>query len=317
MSTLRGESPPEISIVIPSYRPDARLAAILARLHAIVGAPGAGMPHPVSPTPGADRQTPGADGQIPGADRQTPGTDGQTPGADRQTPAADSQAPGTDGQTPARRVEIILVDDGNDRSGAAAIRAAASALPYCRVVRLKRNCGQQRATLAGLRQARGRRIVTMDDDGGHPPELVPRMLNELDRSELVYAAPSAASRRPGPRVRSWGTTANRLIFRLFFGLERCVAVTSFRAFRRSLGVRARVVGARAIDHGRAPNISALLLAHAGRTACVEHGTVRSRASRHTTSSLVRSLAALALYWAPRGLLVRTCGRRLPWRKEPT
>ena len=258
-----------------------------------------------------------------------------------------------------RRLEIILVDDGNDPAVAAHIRAAASSVPNCRLVHLERNQGQQRATLAGIRRARGRFIVTLDDDGGHPPELLPRMLTALglpatkdDRmsrgaarppdgaarprhdglsslkpADLVYGVPARASSRP----RALGSWLNRWIFRVFLGVSRCTAVTSFRAFRAELLAAphhvqaARLRSARAswnakrppvrarriAESGppRSPNLSAMLLARAPRVQCVSFEPPRSHLTRHSSLSLARALTVLALYWAPRGLLIRALAQR--------
>ncbi len=225
--------------------------------------------------------------------------------------------------------EIILVDDGNDAAGAAGIRAAARALQCCRVLRLEHNQGQQRATLAGLLTAGGRFVVTMDDDGGHPPELLPRMLAALGHRpanaaappqpgtprtsavDLVYGVPERLS---ASRKRALGSRVNRWIFRVFLGVPRCAPVTSFRAFRAALlsPLLLRQTHPALPGSAFSPNVSAMLLSLSPRVRCISFEPPNSHLTRHSPLSLVRALTVLALYWAPRGLLTRALGKRV-WR----
>ena len=252
-----------ISVVIPCYRPDARLRDVLQRLSRVLPPAGA---------------------------------------------------------------EIIIVDDGNPPHVAADIRAAAHAATNCRVLRFERNHGQQRATLAGIRAARGRVIVTMDDDGGHPPEILPRMLAALEgrtdrdrnrgaarrpAADLVYGVPSAL---PTHGARALGSRVNRAVFRLFLGVPRCDAVTSFRAFHAELLTGhhrkpLRTWSPRPSSRpALPPNTSALLLARSPRVTCMEYRPVRSHLTRNSPVSLTVSMAVLIGFWAPRGLLMRALGR---------
>ncbi len=84
--------------------------------------------------------------------------------------------------------EVLLIDDGStDDTVTNALELAAQWPALC-VVELRRNSGQQAAIAAGLRQARGDWVVTMDADLQDPPELIPAMLDAADshRVEVVY-----------------------------------------------------------------------------------------------------------------------------------
>jgi undecaprenyl-phosphate 4-deoxy-4-formamido-L-arabinose transferase len=55
-----------------------------------------------------------------------------------------------------------------------------------------RNYGQHNALLAGIRNARYKICVTMDDDLQHDPACVPVLLAKLDEGfDVVYGAPLA------------------------------------------------------------------------------------------------------------------------------
>jgi dolichol-phosphate mannosyltransferase len=83
--------------------------------------------------------------------------------------------------------EIILVNDGSTDSTAAEIAAAAARWPTCRELRLPAHAGQAAALLAGLQEARGERILTMDGDGQNDPRDFPALLDlvESGRFDLV------------------------------------------------------------------------------------------------------------------------------------
>ena len=71
------------------------------------------------------------------------------------------------------RYEVILVHDyGPDRSWPVIVDLALTR-PWLRGIDLRRNAGQHNAIMAGLGLARGRFIVTMDDDLQHAPADIP------------------------------------------------------------------------------------------------------------------------------------------------
>ena len=86
-----------------------------------------------------------------------------------------------------RSHEIILVNDGSTDGTADEIAALARAFPVCRELRLPQNQGQARALLAGLREARGDYLLTMDGDGQNDPRDFPALLElvESDRCDLA------------------------------------------------------------------------------------------------------------------------------------
>jgi dolichol-phosphate mannosyltransferase len=84
--------------------------------------------------------------------------------------------------------EIVLVNDGSqDRTWEVMTRLAARD-PNLVCVNLSRNHGHQLALTAGLAECRGRRILVIDADLQDPPELLPDMLEVMDRerADVVY-----------------------------------------------------------------------------------------------------------------------------------
>lgn len=83
--------------------------------------------------------------------------------------------------------ELILVDDRGNVAAWPAIQALAAREPRVLGLRLGRNFGQHAATMCGIAQARGRYVVTMDEDLEHPPEALPRLLAACSEEQpLVY-----------------------------------------------------------------------------------------------------------------------------------
>ena len=80
--------------------------------------------------------------------------------------------------------EVLVVDDGSDDRTIAVARDTMQQWPQLRVLSLGRNRGHQVALMAGLSQARGATIVTMDGDGQHPPEALPDAIQELIHRDL-------------------------------------------------------------------------------------------------------------------------------------
>jgi undecaprenyl-phosphate 4-deoxy-4-formamido-L-arabinose transferase len=106
--------------------------------------------------------------------------------------------------------EIVLVNDGSPDDSLAVCR---NLLERGRVpitlVDLSRNYGEHNAVMAGLRQARGAHVITMDDDLQNPPEEVERLLAFAQESgcDAVYTyydeKRHAVWRNLGSRFTNW------------------------------------------------------------------------------------------------------------------
>lgn len=83
--------------------------------------------------------------------------------------------------------ELILIDDGSRDGTWNMIKRAAEMSASVRGIRLSRNFGHQVALSAGLESALGDRIFIIDADLQDPPELLPRMMEELDAgADVAY-----------------------------------------------------------------------------------------------------------------------------------
>lgn len=82
---------------------------------------------------------------------------------------------------------LILVDDGSTDATWPRVAELARSDPRVAGVKLSRNFGHQNALLAGLTEASGQAVVTMDADLQHPPALLPQMLAAWSGGAKVVA----------------------------------------------------------------------------------------------------------------------------------
>lgn len=107
--------------------------------------------------------------------------------------------------------ETIVVDDGSSDETWSTLSELCENDPMLRGIRLSRNFGHQYALLAGLTEARGKAVVTMDADLQHPPELVPVLLDEWRKGSLVVQT----KRKDSSDVGWMKRLTSRLFYRVF------------------------------------------------------------------------------------------------------
>jgi undecaprenyl-phosphate 4-deoxy-4-formamido-L-arabinose transferase len=153
-----------------------------------------------------------------------------------------------------RRVEILFVDDGSFDASARIVERLAREDPAARLVPLGRNRGQLVAVLAGLRESRGRHVVTLDADLQNPPEEIPRLLHALESGHDLVT--TRRTRRQDPRLR-------RLASRLSNRLSSWLAGTVIRDHGSMLcGFERSVVDRICASRERFVFLQALALRHA-------------------------------------------------------
>lgn len=76
--------------------------------------------------------------------------------------------------------EVVMVDDGSTDDSWRVIQQAARNDDRVHGIRLRRNFGKSAALATGLRESRGRLIVTIDADLQDDPAEIPRMLKEVE-----------------------------------------------------------------------------------------------------------------------------------------
>lgn len=132
-------------------------------------------------------------------------------------------------ETPA---EIILVDDASPDDAWSVLKELHARFPEnVRAIRLMRNFGQHNALMCGLRHAKGDYIITMDDDGQHPPEEIPKLIWAIEETDadVVYGVPKERNHA------SWRNLGSWLVVNFYKWVFRTkVTPSAFRIMRRQV-----------------------------------------------------------------------------------
>jgi len=81
--------------------------------------------------------------------------------------------------------EMIFIDDGSTDGSRGILKEMATQHSSIRIVGFKKNCGETAAGAAGLKEARGKFVITMDADLQNDPRDIPKMLEYLKDYDMV------------------------------------------------------------------------------------------------------------------------------------
>lgn len=84
-----------------------------------------------------------------------------------------------------RPYEMIFVDDGSSDGSRKILKEMLSQYPSLRMIGLKENRGLSTALMAGMKEAQGEWIVTLDSDLQNDPEDIPKLMTYLDRYDMA------------------------------------------------------------------------------------------------------------------------------------
>ena len=158
--------------------------------------------------------------------------------------------------------EIVVVNDSSPDDSWALLHELTGEVPELRAIDLLHNHGQLSATMCGLAHARGRVVVTMDDDLQHPPDQILRLLDAL-AEHPEWDAVVGWWRRDEGLFRNLGSRVHGALDRLAWGTPKGFRHSAFRAMRRP------VVDALVEHRTRHPIIGPLLRQTTNRVANVE------------------------------------------------
>ena len=128
--------------------------------------------------------------------------------------------------------EVILVNDGSrDETEAIARKLVVESRIPMTLLTLSRNFGEHNAVMAGLRESKGRFVVTMDDDLQNPPAEVLKLLStaETGNYDVVYAS---YERKQHSWWRNVGSSLTNLIADYVVDKPRKLYLSSFRCISR-------------------------------------------------------------------------------------
>lgn len=129
--------------------------------------------------------------------------------------------------------ECLFVDDGSSDGSLAVLHGLRRRDSHVLVLKLTRNFGKEIATTAGLHSARGRAVLTMDADGQHPVELVPRFVSAWQNGAKVVVGIRTANQREG-LIKRYGSRLFYVLFNRFAGSQLRPGATDFRLIDRTV-----------------------------------------------------------------------------------
>lgn len=133
-----------------------------------------------------------------------------------------------------RKYEIVVVDDSSSDSTPQIIDNFAKSKKI-NLVALHRysSRGILSAIQDGVTISTGKVIVTIDADFSHPPEVVPRLLDNIKNNDIVSGSRFAGNSMDAPFLRKFGTIVINKIIRWILGLEQKDCTGGFHAIKKS------------------------------------------------------------------------------------
>lgn len=127
--------------------------------------------------------------------------------------------------------ELIIVDDGSTDRTITILRKLGAKNKRLKYLSLSRNFGHQRALLAGIFNANGNVIITMDSDLQHPPKYLPEMYKGiLSGADMVVMQKKNISNEG--ILRAFSRSMWYLFMSRFSGVRVIPNASDFRAYRR-------------------------------------------------------------------------------------
>lgn len=129
--------------------------------------------------------------------------------------------------------ELLFVNDGSTDATLDILRRYAETDPRLSVISLSRNFGKEIALSAGLDQARGEAILTLDADGQHPVELIPEFVAKWQAGSQVVVGIRRSNRHEG-FIKHFGSRGFYKLFNKISGLVLLPGVSDFRLIDKTV-----------------------------------------------------------------------------------
>lgn len=126
------------------------------------------------------------------------------------------------------KTEYLFLDDGSKDKTLALLRQYAREDPRVRYISLSRNFGKEAAMYAGLKNARGDYVVTIDADMQDPPSMLPEMYEAVREGAYDSAATRRVTRAGEPPIRSFFA---RMFYKVINKISNADIVDGARDYR--------------------------------------------------------------------------------------
>lgn len=130
--------------------------------------------------------------------------------------------------------EYLFVDDGSKDNTLQEIQKLAAADERVHYVSFSRNFGKEAALYAGLSNADGDYIATMDADLQDPPSLLPQMLAMIESQDCDNVATRRVNRKGEPPIRSFFARCFYKLMRRLSNIDIADGARDYRLMSRAM-----------------------------------------------------------------------------------
>ena len=130
--------------------------------------------------------------------------------------------------------EYLFVNDGSKDNTLQEIQRLATADDRVRYVSFSRNFGKEAALYAGLSNADGDYIATMDADLQDPPSLLPQMLAVIESQDCDNVATRRVNRKGEPPIRSFFARCFYKLMRQLSNIDIADGARDYRLMSRAM-----------------------------------------------------------------------------------
>lgn len=135
---------------------------------------------------------------------------------------------------PEYEFEYLFVNDGSSDATLAEIRQLAEKDKRVRYVSFSRNFGKEAALYAGLKNATGDYVATMDADLQDPPALLPQMIAMIEAGDCDNVATRRINRKGEPQIRSFFAKCFYKVMRHLSHIEIADGARDYRLMSRAM-----------------------------------------------------------------------------------
>lgn len=135
---------------------------------------------------------------------------------------------------PEYEFEYLFVNDGSSDATLAEIRQLAEKDKRVRYVSFSRNFGKEAALYAGLKNATGDYVATMDADLQDPPALIPQMIAMIEAGDCDNVATRRVNRKGEPPIRSFFAKCFYKVMRHLSHIEIADGARDYRLMSRAM-----------------------------------------------------------------------------------
>lgn len=135
---------------------------------------------------------------------------------------------GMTSEHPELEFEFLFVNDGSKDRTLKTLRQLSERDERVRYVSFSRNFGKEAALFAGLENAEGDYVVTLDADLQHPPRLIPQMYEYVKSGEYDCAATRRISRKGEPALLSF---FSRMFYKIINKISQTRIIDGAQDFR--------------------------------------------------------------------------------------